>query len=215
MKQIELILIAIILSALTSCSQKAKTPYQEYIKSRVDQNLIPHLPESIPTESFGLLVDNHPESGDIIAVPTRIYLDFKIEDADSILSEVSNRALAKYKYSDSCNLILFRFQDGPLKMSPKGKEWLYAKWIDGLSKCSEAHYPIPNFIDIGLDDNRLVAGLPDDYDLFIIEATSQEQFESKFSMDDMPLPKQWKHGISKGYAISTIRNHLIYWLVVW
>lgn len=210
-----------LLLMLSTIGCQPQDTYYSYLKMHdVPDELMSSLPEKVPSVVFSLLVNLQPKNDAFHADPTRIYIDYIAADRegvfDSLKSMIEEKSIATYKYSDTCNVILYRFQDGPLKMSPYGKEWIYNQWVDRLSKnCPDSRLPIPNFIDVGIGQNVHEAGLPDSYDLYVLDAKKGIHYPDKYYSKSAIMPHGWEHGYTKGYALDPSTKHVIFWLVIW
>src|SRR5690606_16472807 len=128
------IFLSVLLLATTVGCQSQDDTYHGYLKiHKVPNELIADLPTNVPSVIFSLLVNLQPENDEFIADPTRIYIEYIATDRegifDSLKYSIESKAIAIYKYNDTCNVILHKFQDGPLKMSAHGQEWIYNQWV--------------------------------------------------------------------------------------
>ncbi len=88
---------------------------------------------------------------------------------------------------------------------------------DTLSDYSSASfkYPLPDFSDVfdefGLSSKRLSGK----EEVFLIEYQSGEFLEPKHLVQGLSLPEAWKHGMSRGIALDSLSNRVVYWLVYW
>lgn len=88
---------------------------------------------------------------------------------------------------------------------------------DTLSDYSSNYYkyPLPDFSDVydefGLSSKRLSGK----EEVFLIEYKSGEFLEPGHLVKGLLLPEAWKHGMSRGIALDSISNRVVYWLVYW
>lgn len=81
--------------------------------------------------------------------------------------------------------------------------------------CHESKYPVPNFY---LEDWSETTKNPtqlDNFKLFVLEAKSGVFMDSIKLPNGLYTPKGWKHGYSKGVALSPDTNEVIYWADIW
>lgn len=81
--------------------------------------------------------------------------------------------------------------------------------------CDSFKYPLPDFSDVldefGLSSYRLSGK----EEVFLIEYKSGEFLEPEHLVQGLLLPKIWKHGMSRGIALDSNSNSIVYWLVYW
>ncbi len=211
MRQIFL-LISILLTH-ACIDQEASDEYNSFIKSKVPADLISQMPEKIQLEDFVFVINAEPENGRYLADPVHVYISYSVKNVDSLYKDVQSISKARYKYTDTCNVIVHKHQKDVGKSSAYGREWLYKKWVDQITRCDTENFPIPNFIGVGKDE--INAGLSEDYDLFILEAQKGVHFPNHYYAEPLIMPSGWEHGHSKGYAISKKANKAIFWFVIW
>jgi hypothetical protein len=215
MKQLHL--FKFILFALVSslgCGQtNRETPYDE-ILNRIPVEFHKFFPLSISCDSVFMNFNELPYINDYEAKPTYYYITYSSDNLDSLVSITEPIALGKYSFSDSCNIIVYKFQNKKSYNSPKGREWLYEKWIKRMDNCS-GHFPIPNFL--GLDSTDFIPGigLSKDYSIYVINVDSNRIFDSRFYGSDDIMPTKWRTGHSSGICISKEKGKAISWLVIW
>jgi len=87
---------------------------------------------------------------------------------------------------------------------------------NSLSKDYPLKYPIPSFgeelIELGLHSNM---HLPNDFKLYILEYAKGKYISKDLLYKPNDFPEEWKHGFSKGVAISDERNSAIFWIEIW
>lgn len=204
-------MVIVLLLFLSNCS--TQSDYQDYLKKVVASDLIEHLPHEIDLEEFRIAFNMAPENGDVIAEPVFVYIHFKSRNIDSLRNYVKTNSIAKYLYSDECNIVVHRFQENVSKRSAYSREWIYEDWVKDISDCSVNKYPIPNFIDAG--DDRHSAGLSDEYELFVVDAKKGKHFDDKFYSTPLIMPNGWEHGYSKGWALRERDSSAIFWMTIW
>lgn len=81
--------------------------------------------------------------------------------------------------------------------------------------CVNFKYPLPDFSavldEFGLSSYRLSGK----EEVFLIEYKSGEFLEPEHLVQSLLLPKIWKHGMSRGIALDSNNNRILYWVVYW
>ncbi len=145
---------------------------------------------------------------------SRSYSAFLVITNDSncgnIINKLEETAIANYAPDDRCLLVVNLFR---LQVSDKIFLEHYQRTCEGN------HYPIPNFLI------SLSAGYPgiftqqgqltDDFSIFVLESDSVNIIDNNSLGDAIGLPNSWKHGFSKGVAVSQKRQFCIYWIDAW
>jgi len=205
-----LLLLSLMLSA---CIQESKDSYSSIIERSIPPELRKHMPLNINSEKFELYFNIKPYFNKFTGEQVVIYLEYESSNIDSIINKLDLRN--PIKYSDSCNVVLYKYQSNTTKSSMIGKEWLYKKWVNKLETCSSKSEPIPNFIEAGTGEFQYTNGISDEFDIYVLEANSGKHFEEKYYGSALIMPEKWKRGYSKGYAINKKSNKVIYWLTIW
>lgn len=74
--------------------------------------------------------------------------------------------------------------------------------------------PVPLF---GIDEYKgnTMSGLTEDFKLYVLDAKPGKYIDDKYLQECDCLPEKWKHGYSKGVALSDEKQVVIYWVIVW
>lgn len=211
-------LIVMILSMLSfiGCSQAQKMSsfeldYEE-CKNNFNKKLIDHFPEKVENSdhssyscktnvkknNFGLLLYEY---------------GVNLERIKLIENSAKSKAISKYTSSDSCLLVVNRFETRETlenNDSPK----ILNKYLFKRS-CYENKFPVPNFVDY---ENYTVYGetrLDNGFDLYVIEANSDYNFGNSEFGSNSQMPENWKNGYTKGIAINRGKSMVIYWGIIW
>ena len=193
-----------------SCDKSYNTDkYFEYQKS-FNKEFINQFPRKLICSSYNIFSNTNTEKNNV-----GLLLLEKFSDSKSIIeirNQISKLAIAKYYSKDNFLLIVNQFEtyDSNEKMTmPK---------IDSLSilrDCEKKKFPIPNFIDFKQENKNNKLHIDDSFELFILESKPNNYFK-KFKLQQNPqMCYKWKNGYSKGVAISTKNNEIIYWSILW
>ena len=74
--------------------------------------------------------------------------------------------------------------------------------------------PVPLF-EIDEYKGNTMFGLTDDFKLYVLDAQSGKYIDEKHLQECDCLPEKWKHGYSKGVALSDEKQAVVYWITVW
>ncbi len=74
--------------------------------------------------------------------------------------------------------------------------------------------PVPLF-EIDEYHGNTLSGLPEDFKIYVLEAKPGKYLEEKYLRNCTCLPAKWKHGFSRGVAMSDKRKVVMYWVTVW
>ena len=74
--------------------------------------------------------------------------------------------------------------------------------------------PVPLF-EIDQYKGNTMSGLTEDFKLYVLDAKPGKYIDDKYLQECECLPDKWKHGYSKGIALSDEKQVVIYWITVW
>ena len=222
-KYIAFILITILFSFFYGCnfeiSQNEGADYF-YIKgyNAINKNLLKHVPKKQP-EGFILglysakvdLVDSC--FGPIKYIVASHYYKTKF---DSIYNDFKSKSIKMASVNDTTVLLIFSYCDVMVGIDGVFNN-LESKRNKNLAKHNNSlkdGIPIPLF-EIDQFKSNTFSSLPDDFKIYVLEAKSGKYLEDKYLHDCVCLPKKWKHGFSRGVAMSDKRHVIIYWVTVW
>lgn len=134
-------------------------------------------------------------------------------DNIDILKFFEDTSLASYKPNDSCLLIVNRFINRDNYYSKKSFESEEQRIVN-RNTC-EGSLPIPNFWHNPYTTEETSCKLPDDFKIFVLNAKPGKLLDSVYLPQREYMPPEWKNGFSNGVAISSEKQVIIYWLVVW
>jgi len=186
-------------------SSKPKDLYQAYFdaKKKFDKKYTSHFPNVVVVDSlFSLGTDSENKT---------LMLGGTITDIESI-DDLIKQAKAVYNSSDSCQLIINRFEADQYydltKLSDSDKSL-----ID--RPCYKDKLPIPIFQNIQYADNY-TGRLFSDFALYVLDAEPGMFYKpnDKYEPDNY-MPEYWEHGYSKGFAVNKSKDIAVYWIVIW
>lgn len=223
MRKITLINTFLLICFIISCQNidVNKQIKENYKKSILffDSSLVDHLPSNLcdscgysttvpkkdTLKMFGFGVDY-------------IYLWKKYNQSKYSEKSYYYKSLSKTEYTptDSNLLLVFSYTD---VIEVKGRKFRDQETSErqALAKHNintANSFPIPLF-DIDIYKGNTISGLPEYFKIYVLDAMPGKYIEEKYLQECECLPKDWKHGYSKGVALSDEKRVIIYWLIVW
>ncbi|PTS97572.1 hypothetical protein DBR11_16885, partial [Pedobacter sp. HMWF019] len=132
----------------------------------------------------------------------------------SVLKKIRDKAIAEYKPTDSCLLIVNRFETAGSKDSLEIPIITDSTLIN--RDCYNKKYPVPNFIGSHQNIMNRDFRLDDSFTIYVLDAKKVDSWGTEFALGPDPqMPNNWKNGYSKGVAISKKKQTVIYWTVIW
>jgi hypothetical protein len=186
-------------------TERQKNLSNEYFdaKKKFDKKYTSHFPNVVVVDSlFSLGTDSENKT---------LMLGGTITDIESI-DDLIKQAKAVYNSSDSCQLIINRFEADQYydltKLSDSDKSL-----ID--RPCYKDKLPIPIFQNIQYADNY-TGRLFSDFTLYVLDAEPGMFYKpnDKYEPDNY-MPEYWEHGYSKGFAVNESKDIAVYWIVIW
>ena len=207
---------------LVSCTHNdyLKRNYESN-KSLLNHNLTSHMP--LTTSNFTILIQSNISSilKDSVSKGFNPLELFIVEKYDEHTFDVklNNVNLNKQNchYANDTNLILI----GQYLLHKYGyfkfvgfEEGDESKEIISRNFRNKNNFPVPVFDITGYKKSSYV-GLSEEFQICVIEAKQGIYASSDVLSKDNLMPDNWKHGFSKGYAISEKEKTIIYWCMVW
>lgn len=215
MKAVTIQLYSVFVFAVLGCTQAQKysDPYEDVL-ARVPPDLRMIFPESIDAQWARITFNEVPFSNEYRSKTTFYYIEVVADNFDVVASELYDRSMANYKFSDSCNIVVNKFQRDDGFASADGRDWLYNGWVTSLDSCS-SHFPIPNFAGLEQPDFIKDVGLSDDYEILVKHVSDSMTFSKRYYGPQVIMPDEWSRGHSYGVCINDQTKKLIWWLVIW
>ena len=188
-------LFILILIIICSCKRN-----DHEVLQLIDKEMITHFPEDCKMVSKNYLMPSYNEnlnSGFYYKIMCRE------DNLDILKDNIVSNTIQITKYNDSCSFVLDR---------SKNKYMSYENCIS----CTNC-FPIPRFIEEGDYFNlNEQYPLPNDFDIYILEAKKGIFLDDHLLIKDIiNVPNKWKHGMTRGIAISEERNMAIYYIDIW
>lgn len=209
---------------ISSCNFGVEYKIQRDYKKSLDffdSSHVNHFPKSLPN------FNNYSYSSNVLSREVidkfafsyrKLELRDKVskDDYDIFKSGITNGGYIQIIHSDTNLLLLFSYADKTEfeGIMFKDLETSAKKKLVKHNIANANSLPIPLFeIDGFKGDTQY--GLTDDFIVYVMGAEPGRYMEDKYLHDCECLPENWKHGYSKGVALSDKRQVIIYWVAVW
>ncbi|MEO8235465.1 MAG: hypothetical protein ABI549_08640 [Flavobacterium sp.] len=183
---------------------------KEY-KIDFEDTLVDQFPNKIPYSNVNVVSNTNVKKNDI----GLLLYEYEVDGGDikNIRKKFGKRAIAKYKSSDSCFLVVNRFETDETYEKFEVVEAIDSTEVN--KECAKQLYPIPNFIGSTYSKGKNDIKLDDSFEIYVLESKAGNHFK-KFDVQPSPqMPDQWKNGYSKGIALSEKNKTIIYWSIIW
>lgn len=219
-----LIILPFVISVFTASCQNVET--EKKIQNRYQVSfetlkpvMVDHFPEQLPDSSIFLTTfpkKDHTKmfgfAPDMVIL-CKTYSQSQYQERKHHFQGLSNNI---YTSDDSSLLLIFSYADVieidgmtySNQESPQRQE--LAK--HNVNMASSLPVPIFN-IDEYKSNTR--SGLPLDFKIHVLTAKPGKFIDEKYLEECECLPDKWKHGYSKGVAMSDEKNTVIYYLFIW
>lgn len=199
-------------SSSSPISVAGEMSYQKY-KNNFDKKFIDHFPaKSIQTGSSADAFSSLEYKKNNVSLMLYQY-DLKAEDVQNLNNKFMKMAIAEYSSSDSCLLIINRFETIETDENQK----MPVINVSLLNKeCYSGKYPIPNFVNYKNYNKDRALRLDDSFVICVLESKRVDSWKEELNIiPNIQMPENWKNGYSKGVAISPKNRTVIYWTVIW
>jgi hypothetical protein len=199
--------------AQTPPNSRSDKKYQEY-KNKFEKKFIDHFPDSITKflNRSSIFSDRDEKKNDYAL----LLYEYGVSDAEikTVEDKFKTIAMVKYKSSDSCLLIVNRFET---RHTIENYEFPEIRDSTLLNRsCYVNRLPIPNFINYEEYNQDRSLRLDDTFLIYVLDAKKVSSWENEFGMGPaLQMPEHWKNGYSKGVAVSQEKQTIIYWTVIW
>lgn len=213
----QILLCLIFASLFSSCSVKltqerfntqyiaAKSKFADSLTNIFPKQVDAHFSELIGSIGPSLAFEYGHFTGLILCVPY----------SDTLVLSLRNK-LYKIKYSSTDENLLIVGRLG------ESTDEEYEKWEQNYDK-NKDYVPVPNFYRLNYDTDTFASDrdplnnkLPEGYTIYVVDAYPGVFIKEEWLTQGKGLPKEWKNGYSRGYAISKDKSkNIVYWLIVW
>ena len=174
------------------------------------EEFVDHFPPQLDSTTTGFDVSFSSEYQHLRLVLINLCDERKIDSLSLIYSDLS---IAHYSAGDSCLLVTNRFTTADnwfknIIMTPEQKKIIN-------KDCYNFLYPIPNFYESEFATQDTECRLPVDFNLYVLESKAGKFMGDEYLTRGRFMPSKWRNGYSKGVSISTEKNIIIYWFIIW
>lgn len=187
-------------------------------KNQFNQELVSHFPYKLPKGYLGGYSDSRTILADSCFGPMDfiMYANYDSIEYNYLKAQIDSLMSEYLRPPDANLLLIFSYCD---KLIVNGKlyqnqETQNKKKLANRNLLITNGIPVPLFL---IDEyyGNTICGLSKDFNLYVFDAKPGKYLEDKYLQDCECLPKEWKHGYSKGVALSDTRHVIVYWTVVW
>lgn len=134
----------------------------------------------------------------------------------AMVSKFTNLSNTTYSANDSNLLLIFNYCDiveieGDIYRDQEPPE---RQALAKHNVITANSLPVPLF-EIDEYKGNTMSGLTEDFKLYVLDAKPGKYINEKHLQECECLPEKWKHGYSKGVALSDEKKVVIYWIAVW
>jgi len=187
--------------------------YQKY-KNNFDKKYVDHFPAKMGTSTVHTPVFSSMEQKKNNFSLILYQYNVKIDEIQDVNAKFKKTAIAEYKSSDPCLLVINGFE------TSETYEYRTVPVVDSTLlnlKCYSNKYPVPNFINYEDYNKDRPLRLDNTFTIYVLESKKMDSdsWKKEFGMKpNKQMPDNWKNGYSKGVAISQEKKTVIYWMVI-
>lgn len=183
--------------------------YSRYLKT-FDSSIVSQFPKNIESKNNFVVCNTNSEKNDL----GLFLIEYDLSDLrlKSIEKQAIEKSLKIYNTSDTCKLVVNRFETEKTK-----REFIIAEVLDSSSidkPCYKDLLPIPNFIEYSISSKT---NFWDNHDFLIYVLDAKfGNYSREFNLEpNLQMPNYWSNGYSKGIAINNRNKTVIYWSIIW
>lgn len=213
--------VVVVLSAACQNADIRKKMQKDYKQSIqfFGNDLAGHFPDELPDScSFGATV---PKKDNLKMLGFEVdgmllWKTYSSSQYKALVSKFINLSNTAYEANDSSLLLVFSYCD-EIKIEGdiyRDQELPERQALAKHNVTKASSLPVPLF-EIDEYKGNTISGLPEDFELYILDASPSKYIDDKYLQECNCLPEKWKHGYSKGVALSDKKQVVIYWVTVW
>jgi len=194
--------LIVVISLLSSCHKKDKKQLEEtlnvYLSGLMtfDKNLIDHFPLEFYSDE---IKDFHFTSPSIV----------KKGGCSTALLRINPDTV-------HFNEILLNAKNNYRKIDLNGSKNLIILPDSSNHRIVASPIFIPNFDKVNESEENIVNKSNNDYHIYLINTKPGNYVLNSEELKEKPyLPMDWEHGFSRGIAIDTTNQSIIFWLIIW
>ena len=178
--------------------EQVNKEYEEY-KSFFNKKLVEHFPDKIDSNITALTQSIYNEAD---------YISLTIANNEEQIQSINLPYIAKYKSSDTCLFVI---------KSLENLDHRNTDLVNKISKTCNCKNMLPLFnSEVSRFKNKEIhCKLQDGFTYYVIDAKPGKYLDDKYLKETNYMPKEWKHGYTRGFAISEEQKVIIYWVAIW
>lgn len=223
MKRVRIVSLLLITVFFAECQsidveQKIKEDYKKsinYFKS----SLCNHFPTELPDSSSYTATVPKQDTLKMLGFGVdkiMLWKHYNSSKYSELSSHYDSLSKAIYSPNDSNLLLVFSYSDVVEidGRTYKNQESPERQKLAKHNSTSATSLPVPLF-EVKKYSSNTMCGLDKDFKLYILDAQVGKYLDEKYLQECDCIPKEWKHGYSKGVAMSDKKRVIIYWIIVW
>lgn len=211
-----LLIMLFIMLFFNGCSQtQNKSNFEldyEQFRKNFNKELVDHFPEKMNNSDHSGYTCKTNEKKSNFGLLLYEY-GVSLESIKLIENNAKSKAISKYNSSDSCLLIVNRFETRETLNNNEIPEISNKNLVE--RSCNEGKFPVPNFVDYQNYNIANETRLDEGFDLYVFESKPDYNYGHSELESNPQMPEKWKNGYSKGIAINKERGTVIYWGIIW
>ncbi len=217
-----LIILPLVVLVLTASCQNidVKKQIQERYKQSIhffEEVLVSHFPAELPDSCWFRTTVTEADTLEMAGFGVdKLFMTYSLSQYKNIAAQFRYLPNTTYSATDSSLLLIFDYCDvveieGSTYRNQEPPE---RQALANHNVTTASSLPVPLF-EIDEYKGNTISGLTEDFKIYVLDAKPGKYIDDKYLQECDCLPEKWKHGYSKGVALSDMRNVVIYWAVVW
>lgn len=221
MRSITLIHILLLTTFITSCQNiDVKKQVQERYKQSLqffEGDFVSHFPAELPDSCWYSTTVPKTDTLEMVCFGVdELFMTYSLSQYKAIASRFKELPGTEYLSTDTNLLLVFSYCD-VIKIEGRTFRDQEPPERQKLAKhniTTANSLPVPLF-EIDEYKGKTMSGLTDDFKLYVLDARPGKYIDEKNLQKCECLPEKWKHGYTKGVALSDEKQVVIYWVTVW
>ncbi len=182
-----------------------------------EKDLVSHFPAELPDSCWYITTVTGTDTLEMAGFGVdKLFMTYSLSQYRNIATQFRNLPNTTYLANDSSLLLIFDYCD---VMEIEGRTYRNQEPPErqALAKhnvTTASSLPVPLF-EIDEYKGKTMSGLTEDFKLYVLDAKPGKYIDEKYLQECECLPEKWKHGYSKGIALSDEKQVVIYWVIIW
>lgn len=217
-----IIILPLVVMVLTAGCQNidVKKQIQDRYKQSVqffESDLVSHFPVEFPDSCWYVTTVPKTDTLEMAGFGVdKLFMTYSLSQYKAIASDFRALPNTIYSANDSSLLLIFDYCDVvEIEGSTyKNQEPPERQALAKHNVTTANSLPVPLF-EIDEYKGNTMSGLTEDFKIYVLDAQPGKYIDDKYLQECECLPEKWKHGYSKGVALSDEKQVVIYWVIVW